>query len=280
MPHQKSSPVLQSLDVSGNLGSTHPYNSTNHSCSTDTISSTTSSDTVEHPQKAFPGLDLLVSAKPRAFYYRTRSMPYLPYEGESTQARPVGLVDASEGSFPLSLFPTPPPLTPRKVIRPPPLVLHNSPPASPQSSRDSTPVGTPTTPRFSSPRHSSQLNFGSSKRLHLSRRVTSISPPPFSPPNSPLPSPPVYHEDNGRRLHYTGRPIRTAHSSSNLNNALPFSATHRLTCSESIYDQSSLPIKKSRKPRPAGMRAERLQACLVSLFHLSQRYVHFLTIAY
>ena len=269
VPYQKSLPVLQPLDVSDDHGpgSTRPYNSANRTSSTDNISCTTSSDEAPHPQKKFDAvLDLWVDAKPRTLYHRTRSMPYLPYESEknSTQASSASLVDANEGNFPLSLFPTPPVLMARKRI-PPPLVLRNSPPASLQSSCDSTPVGTPTTPRFSSRNSPSQTNFGSCKRLHSSRRFTSISPPPFSPPNSPLPNPPVCHENNGRPLEYAGRPrLRTAYSSSNLKDAVPLSATHRLTFSESI--QSSLPIKKSRNPRPEGTR--RPQACLVSHFFL------------
>ncbi|KAF8812329.1 hypothetical protein BYT27DRAFT_7251875 [Phlegmacium glaucopus] len=260
VPYQESLPVYQNLrplHVSDNLGSISrcPYKATNYTRSTDALLSTTPSDEV---------LDLLVDAKPHTLYHGTRSMPYLPYEDETkyTQAPSVSSVDASEGNFPLFLFPTPPPLIARKRI-PPPLVLRNSPStASPQSSPDSTPVGTPMTPRFSSPHSLSQSSFGSCKRFHSGRRVTLISPPPFSPPNSPLPSPPVCHEDNGCPLNYAGRPLRTAYSSSNIKDALPFPATHRLTFSEPISDQSSLPIKKSRKPRPEAMQAERLQACL------------------
>lgn len=267
VPYQNSLPMLQPLDVSDDQGpgGTRPYNSANRASSTDNISCTTSSEEI-HPQKVFDSdLDLCVDAKPRTLYHRTRSMPYLPYESEtnSTQASSVSLIDANEDNFPLSLFPTPPVLMARKRI-PPPLVLRNSPPTSLQSSCDSTPVGTPTTPRFLSRNSPSQSNFGSCKRPLSSRRFTSIPPPPFSPPNSPLPSPPVCHENNGRPLEYAGRPrLRTAYSSSNLKDALPLSGTHRLTFSESI--QSSLPIKKSRYPRPEGI--QRPQACLVSLFY-------------
>ena len=270
-PYLKSLPVLQPLDVFDDQlpGSTRPYISANHASSSDNVSST-SSDEFQHHQKNFDAvLDLWVDAKPRTLYHRTRSMPYLPYESESetnsTQPSSASLVDASEGNFPLSLFPTPPVLMPRKRI-PPPLVLRNSPPASLLSSCDSTPVGTPTTPRFSTRNSPSQSNFASCKRLHSSRRISSISPPPFSPPNSPLPSPPVCHENNGRPLEYAGRPrLRTAYSSSNLKDALSLSATHRLTFSESIH--SSLPIKKSRNPRPEG--TQRLRACQVSRFLLA-----------
>jgi hypothetical protein len=270
VPYQKPLPVPQPLDVSDDQGpgSTRPYNSANCASSTDNISCTTSSDEIQHPQKMFDAvLDLWVDAKPRTLYHRTRSMPYLPYESEtnSTQASSVSFVNTSEGNFPLSLFPTPPVLVTRKRI-PPPLVLRNSPPASLQSSCDSTPVGTPTTPRFLTRNSPSQSNFGSCKRFHSSRRITSISPPPFSPPNSPLPSPPVCHENNGRPLEYAGRPrLRTAYSSSNLKDVLPLSGTHRLTFSESI--QTSLPIKKSRNPRPE--RTQRPQAYLVSRFFVS-----------
>lgn len=285
MPYQKILPVPQPLDVSDDRGSesTRPYSSANRFSSTDNISCVTSSDVDEvqhHPQKKFDSvLDLWVDAKPRTLYHRTRSMPYIPYESDtnSTQASSASLVDANEGNFPLSLFPTPPVLIARKRI-PPPLVLRNSPPTSLQSSCDSTPVGTPTTPRFLTRNSPSQPNFGSCKRLYSSRRITSISPPPFSPPNSPLPSPPVCHESNRRPLEYAGPPrLRTVYSSNNLKDALPVSATHRLTFSESIH--SSLPIKKSRIPRPEGTR--RPQACLVSHFsYLPQCYVHLLTIAY
>lgn len=280
LPYQKYFPMLQPLDVSDDQspGSTLPYNSAYRASSTDNISCT-SFDEIQHPQKKFDAvLDLLVDAKPRTLYHRTRSMPYLHYESDTnpTQASSVSLVDANEGNFPLSLFPTPPVLMARKRI-PPPLVLRNSPPTSIQSSCDSTPVGTPTTPRFLIRNSPSQSNFGSCKRLHASRRLTSISPPPFSPPNSPLPSPPVCHENNGRPLEYAGQPrLRTAYSSSNLKDTLPLSATHRLTFSESIY--SSLPIKKPRNPRPEGI--QRPRACLVSRFYLTQCYVHLLTIAY
>ena len=266
LSYQKSllvCPVQQPLDHSRDLGSAHPYNSTNHARSTDTISSSSASTEVQYSQKMFPAVLDLVDAKPRS---RTRSMPYLPREDEIryTQARSARSVDASEGNFPLSLFPTPPAFIARKRI-PPPLVLRNSPPTSSQSSRDSTPletpVETPATPRLLSPRSPSQSNF--CKRLHLGRRVTSISPPPSSPPNSPLPSPPVHYEDNGRPL--ASRPLRTSYSISNPKDALPFSATHRLTFSEPISDQSSLPIKILRKPRPEGMKKECPQTCLVSL---------------
>lgn len=280
VPYQKHFPVLQPLDVSDDQGP-GSNNSANRASSTDNISST-SSDEIQHPQKKFDAvLDLWVDAKPRTLYHRTRSMPYLPYESDtnSTQASSVSLVRASEGNFPLSLFPTPPVLMAGKRI-PPPLVLRNSPPTSLQSSCDSTPVGTPTTPRFSTRNSPSQSNFGSCKRLYSSRRITSISPPPFSPPNSPLPSPPVCHENNGRPLEYAGRPrLRTAYSSSNLKDGtvLPLSTTHRLTFSESIH--SSFPIKKSRNPRPEG--TQHARACFVSrFFYLPQCYVHLLTIAY
>lgn len=258
---KSQSPVLRQQDVPDDLGSTRPYNSANHARSTDTISSTAStasSDEVQYPQKSFDWLD----AKPRhTLCHRARSMPYLPYEDEINPTQ-ASSVDPSEGIFPLSLFPTPPALIARRSI-PPPLMLHGNSPSL-HSSCDSTPVGTPTTPPFLPPHSPSKLSFGSCKRFHSGRRVTSISPPPFSPPNSPLPNPPISHENNGRPLEYAGPRIRTAYSSSNLKDTLPFSATHRLSFSESISDQSSLPIKKSGKPRPEGMDSQHLQASSVS----------------
>jgi len=66
-------------------------------------------------------LDLWPDSKPqRTLYQRTRSMPYLRYEDKrnSTQANSVNSVDASDGNFPLSLFPTPPVLIVKKRIPP------------------------------------------------------------------------------------------------------------------------------------------------------------------
>ena len=94
-------------------------------------------------------------------------------------------------NFPLSLFPRPPPLPVRKKV-PKPLVLR---PSSSSSSRGLLPysplLGTPTPRRPGSLRSISQTSISSSTKRAFGRPLTSVSPPPTSPPNTPLPIPPV-----------------------------------------------------------------------------------------
>jgi len=194
------------------------------------------------------GLDLSLDAKPRTLDRSTGSTPHLPYhEQVVSPARPESSGCSGESSdaeiFPLSLFPVPPPLLVRKKI-PAPLVLGSGLPSSAVSSRDTTPIGTPTTPRFqllNSP------TIMSPKKFYLGRTSRVFSPPPTSPPNTPLPDlPPSHIISTEKRT----RTLRITQSNDNLRGPLPYPATHRFTSSEPISDHSSLPIKRSMKPRP------------------------------
>ncbi|KAF8165459.1 hypothetical protein B0H34DRAFT_239880 [Crassisporium funariophilum] len=217
------------------------------------------------PKTVHAVLDLSVDANPRSLYFATGSTPYLPYKDKEKSVFPLrsdgsaSSVDGSEDNFPLSLFPAPPPLVIRKKVPTPLVIRPMLPSQSSQSSRDSTPVGTPTTPRFPSLNSPSQSSICSpSKKYFINRPLARNSPPPFSPPNSPLPIPPVTREEEVR--HFSVRPLRTARSDNNLRGALPFPATHRLNSSEPISDQSSSPIKRSTRPRPEGVRLKNLQS--------------------
>ena len=195
--------------------------------------------------------DLSADAKPRTLYRGTGSTPYLPcHEQVVSPARPESSGCSGESgdaeSFPLSLFPLPPPLLVRKKI-PAPLVLGSGLPSSAVSSRDSTPISTPTTPRFQSLNSPSQSSIASPKKFYLGRTSAIFSPPPTSPPNSPLPDLPPSRNVSPEKLAPT---LRITHSNANLRGALPYPATHRLTSSEPISDHSSLPIKRPMKPRP------------------------------
>ncbi|KDR83866.1 hypothetical protein GALMADRAFT_682077 [Galerina marginata CBS 339.88] len=202
-------------------------------------------------------LDPSNNGKPRRFYRNAgSSTPHLPYKDRVGPSIKSDLstcsVDSSEtGPFPLSLFPVPPPLIVRKKI-PAPLILQPRLPSSAQSSRDSTPVGTPTTPRFQHPSSPPQSSTASpTKKFYLSRSSTSFSPPPFSPPNSPLPKPPIALDGCPKSSDRAVGTLRNTQSNANLRDSLPFSARHRLTSSEPISDQTSLPIKRPTKPRRA-----------------------------
>lgn len=222
-------------------------------------------------------LNKSLNSSPRSLYRRTGSTPHLPFIERSPRPSPTPTLseyscsETSEDHFPLSLFPAPPPLIVRKKI-PAPLVLRPIRASSSQSSLDSTPIGTPTTPRNQSAYSPSQSSITSPNKKHFSlRQCASFSPPPFSPPNSPLPNPPSSPErsrwpsDSRRSPEYHGRPLRHAQSNANLRDALPFPATHRLTSSEPISDQSSLPIQiPSAKGRPEAIRGVRdLQGYMV-----------------
>jgi hypothetical protein len=202
-------------------------------------------------------LDLSADVKPRTLYRTTGSTPHLPYhEQVLSPTRPERFGCSGESSdaesFPLSLFPLPPPLLVRKKI-PAPLVLRSGLPSSAVSSRDSTPIGTPTTPRFQSLNSPSQSSIASPKKFHLGRTSAIFSPPPTSPPNSPLPDLPPSRNLSTDKLAPT---LRITQSNANLRGALPYPATHRLTSSEPISDHSSLPIKSPMKPRPDPVRVQ------------------------
>ncbi|KIM46304.1 hypothetical protein M413DRAFT_24052 [Hebeloma cylindrosporum] len=202
-------------------------------------------------------LDWSADAKPRTLYWSTGSTPHLPYHEQIVSpVRPESSECSGENSepesFPLSLFPLPPPLLVRKKI-PAPLVLRSGLPSSAVSSRDSTPIGTPTTPRFQSLNSPSQSSIASPKKFHMGRTSVTFSPPPTSPPNSPLPDLPPSRNLSTDKL---ARTLKISQSNANLRGALPYPATHRLTSSEPISDHSSLPIKRPMKPRPDPVRVQ------------------------
>jgi hypothetical protein len=242
------------------------------------------SDTQTSQKTVHAVLDLSVDSKPRSLYHRTASTPHLPYKDAHKSKLPpselsVYSTDGSEAEqFPLSLFPTPPPLIVRKKIPTPLLLRPLKRPSSPHSSRDSTPVGTPTTPRFHAMPSPSQSSVSSPGKKHFSLRPSaSFSPPPFSPPNSPLPSLPTTPDGSQRPSEYRRSPdhgmrsLRSAQSNANLRDALPFPATHRLTSSEPISDQSSLPVSRPRlaaRPRPEAVRAKDFQEYMVRFLPL------------
>ncbi|KAF5322129.1 hypothetical protein D9619_000520 [Psilocybe cf. subviscida] len=237
-----------------------------------TVDITTSSQKTVHTV-----LDL---SKPRSLYHLTKSSPHLPMKDRNLRStapseHSVCSTEGSEGDFPLFLFPTPPPLIIRKRI-PAPLVLRPAGPNQSQySSPETTPVGTPTTPRFPSINSPPQSANTTPRKPMTLRPYASFSPPPSSPPNSPLPRvPPYFPREGGARRCSEAHPapprsapavasqhaLRVAQSSANLRDTLPFAATHRLTSSEPSSDQvSSLPIKRPLrspvKPRPKGVRA-------------------------
>lgn len=199
------------------------------------------------PKTVHAVLDLSSPLNQRSLYRSTSSTPYLPYtEAKSLPALPP--VDTGRSDT-LSLFPHPPPLVVRKRI-PKPLVLKATPsiaplPPSPMinsagfSSTDSTPVATPTTSRPSSSHSSNPLKPIISTTKYTSNRFISNIPPLFyDPPTSPLPTPPL--SPSPRTQSETAgniRPLRITKSASQLrNDVITLSATHRLTCSEPLYE--------------------------------------------
>ncbi|PPQ67824.1 hypothetical protein CVT26_007071 [Gymnopilus dilepis] len=220
-----------------------------------------------HPPKIVNAVvDPAQDAKRRSLYHSTGSTPHLPYKASAQSVAKsdssAHSVDSSEADqFPLSLFPLPPPLIVRKKV-PAPLVLRATFTASAQSSRDSSPVRTPTTPRLQALNSPSQSNITSpTKKSSLGRPSASFSPPPFSPPDSPLPLPPVSPKASLESTRHSVRPLRMAQSNISLRDPLPFPATHRLTSSEPIPDQSISPARRPFKWRPAE-RPRNIQAYL------------------
>ncbi|KAJ7068167.1 hypothetical protein C8F01DRAFT_1246705 [Mycena amicta] len=125
--------------------------------------------------------------------------------------------------FPLSLFPSPPPLRAR---RPAPLILRPTPtiaplPPSPGfNSNDSTPVATPTTPKYP---------------LSILKRTRRPVSPPSTPPASPLPPAPVMQSP---------RPLlRSAQSVPHLQ---LIASSHRNTSSDTI-GQRRRPLPQPHK---------------------------------
>ncbi|RDB22876.1 hypothetical protein Hypma_010325 [Hypsizygus marmoreus] len=198
----------------------------------------------------------------RSVYHTTSSTSHLPLDrgGSSSMSlkssplsRNVGQEASSD--FPLALFPSPPPLVIRK--RPKPLVLLPTPtiaqlPPSPLlGSNDSTPLATPTTPH---PLYSPSPSKSRSTKVISrgpGRPLNSIPPPVYSPPDSPLPTPPMsprWAEPEYRR------PLRNAQSTSELRGYLPESRqpAHRPTASAPVSDlyPGIAAVRKRVKSRP------------------------------
>ncbi|KAH6915021.1 hypothetical protein BKA70DRAFT_1419972 [Coprinopsis sp. MPI-PUGE-AT-0042] len=170
------------------------------------------------------------SPKGLKVYHASQSSPHLP------QDSPIDSQDLS------SLFPSPPPLIIRKRV-PQPLVLQprrpstgSTVPSSPDpSSTESTPVSTPTSPKFSPPTQSPLSKS-------FARHANGIPPLLYDPPTSPLPSPPVSLQSKARQssVPFQGRVhLRGAQSTNNLRSNAPFSAnsqTHRMTSSDPVAE--------------------------------------------
>lgn len=228
-------------------------------------------------------LDLSSFSKPRSLYAATGSTPYLPFVEACSSNPELHLGDrarshADVDSFPLSLFPTPPPLVVRRKKRvPKPLILHPSSvphctsiqfsPSPGGSSIDSTPLATPASPQSLlpplSPSSSSPISLG--KRTYA-RSASSILPPQYAPPDSPLPMPPTSPK-RGPATIDSSRSLRVARSSDILRQPpVPFPASHRLSFSEPIseLDHNTLNLTKptSLASRTYSESAERRRSSL------------------
>ena len=206
-------------------------------------------------------LDLSSCSKPRSLYAATGSTPYLPFVEACSSDSELHLGDCARShadfdSFPLALFPTPPPLVGRRKKRvPKPLILHPSSvphctsiPFSPSpggSSFDSTPLATPASPQSLLP----PLSPSSSSPILLGKRTyarSTILPPQYAPPDSPLPMPPTSPRRGPATIN-SNRTLRIARSSDILRQpTLPFPASHRLSSSEPIseLDHNTLNLTK------------------------------------
>ena len=123
-----------------------------------------------------PSTDIVREQRARITSRTTRlaAVSELP-TGENTRAPP-------------SALPQPPPFLVREKV-PKPLILR------PADSLPSSSLVTPTSSRPGSQRSPSQTSFSSLTKRCVGRPLASLPPPPTSPPNSPLPSPPA---DNRR----------------------------------------------------------------------------------
>ncbi|KAG5718754.1 hypothetical protein E4T56_gene2639 [Termitomyces sp. T112] len=153
----------------------------------------------------------------RTLNHSSSSSPHLPITQTRFGTGPqLHDEDLNSSQDTLASFPSPPPLKVRK--RPPPLVLPSAPTTgqSPLAgSTYSTPLATP----LPSPR---SFKF-SGRPLHT------VTPPPHSPPNSPLPTPPTSPAflvpSDYRNL--SGKTLRTMHSTSEMRDL--FEVTHPLS---------------------------------------------------
>ncbi|KAJ7499026.1 hypothetical protein FB451DRAFT_1161619 [Mycena latifolia] len=196
------------------------------------------------------------SARP-TLYHSIRgsgSTPYLAYNPESTdeEGSESSSDETSQGNagFSLALFPAPPPL-PRRRTTPKPLVLHPTPtiaplPPSPSfSSRDSTPIATPTTPRSVDPSPYTSRKSVSPVSI-LKKPGTSLSPRSPVPAFTPLTEePPRYFHDPSPRLR-SAQSVPHLHPSS----FLATTNAHRNTSS----DTTSISNRRRVPSRPDGQR--------------------------
>ncbi|GLB33690.1 hypothetical protein LshimejAT787_0105740 [Lyophyllum shimeji] len=188
------------------------------------------------PRTAEIVLDLPDALNSCRLHHASSSTPHLPRPQQTsrrTSTEPRGSLGSCQDT--IASFPHPTPLRVRK--RPQPLVLQPTPslgrlPPSPLvSSAESTPLATPTT----------LSNMPSPKSSRITGRpLHTVSPPTFSPPDSPLPTPPVSQEpltpsDLGK---YNGRFPRTAKSASELQDRRleNFHTSHRATSSAPFTD--------------------------------------------
>ncbi|KAJ7742505.1 hypothetical protein DFH07DRAFT_43478 [Mycena maculata] len=117
----------------------------------------------------------------------SESTPYLAYNSRRTSDSDS---DYSNEDDAISLFPDPPPLNIRRRLAPKPLVLLPTPtiaplPPSPSySSRDSTPVATPTTPR-SARKSMSPVSILKKPGTYFSARCLDATPTPPDSPTTP-----------------------------------------------------------------------------------------------
>ncbi|KAG6809982.1 hypothetical protein H0H92_013808 [Tricholoma furcatifolium] len=162
-------------------------------------------------------LDLTDSPNHREFARTNSSSPHLPSTKFRPRTEPQLQREKLSSQDTLALFPVPPRSSVRPRRRPQPLVLLPTPtiaplPPSPlNSSTDSTPLSTPTaTSVLPSPRSS---KF-STRPLH------GVTPPRYSPPSGPLPTPPNYSSSlspSGKPISpKPGKTLRVAQSTSGL----------------------------------------------------------------
>ncbi|KAJ7129795.1 hypothetical protein C8R44DRAFT_89200 [Mycena epipterygia] len=203
-------------------------------------------------------LDPPTVRQPRPTMYRaggSESTPYLAcsadLSSESDSEYSNDETSQTNPGFPLSLFPAPPPLPMRRRTTPKPLVLLPTPtiaplPPSPSisySSRDSTPVATPTTPRSVEP------------SLYSARKSTSPVSILKKPGRSPASASPVtptlpggFPEQARSTFHILPPRLRSAQSVPHLQKPLLLATptTHRNTSS----DTTSMNNRRRTTSRP------------------------------
>ncbi|KAJ6599171.1 hypothetical protein DFH09DRAFT_27501 [Mycena vulgaris] len=196
--------------------------------------------------------------QPRLSLYRTtrgsESTPYLKYTPDLTDAEGSESSDdetsPSNPGFSLSLFPAPPPLPVRRRTTPKPLILLPTPtiarlPPSPSfSSRDSTPIATPTTPRCVDPSIYSPRKSASPVSI-LKKPGMTHSPrsPAVTPPTTPALAAGWSEEPPSSCYNSTPR-LRTAQSVPHLHPSLSLATSnaHRNTSSDTTSMSNRRPV--------------------------------------